>query len=102
MQHGTYQQPSQLVSYSLQLQWDYSLLQLLHSKTNKYLQLTPVLSVTYTKMAFQATPTSVVTQTTADSRTLPATAIPMILAATTPTIMATVPTTATTPTIMAP
>jgi hypothetical protein len=59
------------------------------------LQPTPGLSVTYTKVAFQATHTSAATQTTADSRTLPATATPTILAATTPTIMATVtPTTA--------
>ena len=54
------------------------------------------------KVAFQATPTSVVTRTTEDSRTLPATATLMILAATTPTIMATAThTMTTTPTIMA-
>jgi hypothetical protein len=47
------------------------------------------MSVTYTKVAFQATLTSVVTQTTEDTHTLQATAIPTNMAATTPTIMAT-------------
>ena len=63
--------------------------QVLYSKTNKHLQPTPVTSVTYTKVAFQATRTSVVTQTTEDIHTLPAMATPTIPAATTPTIMAT-------------
>ena len=66
------------------------------------------MSVTYTKVAFQATPTSVVIQTTEDTHTLPATATPTIPAATNPTTMATdthtlpaIPTAATTPMIMA-
>jgi hypothetical protein len=55
----------------------------------------PVPSVTYTKVVFQDTPTSVVIQTTEDSRTLPATDTRTILAATTRMIMATAtPTTA--------
>jgi len=48
---------------------------------------TPAMSVTYTKVVFQATRTSVVTQTTEDTHTLPATAIPTT--ATTPLITAT-------------
>src|SRR5262245_47944518 len=56
---------------------------------------TPAMLVTYTKVAFQATHISVVTQTTEDTHTLPATATPMT--ATTPMILATAtPTTATT------
>jgi hypothetical protein len=67
------------------------------------------MSVTYTKVAFQVTPTSVVIQTTEDTHTLPATATPTIPEVTIPTIMATdthtlpataIPT-ATTPMIMA-
>jgi hypothetical protein len=65
----------------------YYLPQVIYSKTNKYLQPTPAMSVIYTKVAFQVTPTLVVTQTTEDTHTLPATAIPTTV--TIPTIMAT-------------
>ena len=56
------------------------------------------MSVTYTKVAFQATHTLVVTQTTEDTHTLPATAT--LTRVISPTIMATV-TPTTTPTITA-
>ena len=73
------------------------------------MQSTQATSVTYTKVVFRATPTSVVTQTTEDTHTLQATATPTILAATIPMIMATaihtlpataIPTAATNPMIM--
>jgi hypothetical protein len=60
------------------------------------------MSVTCTKVASQAIPTSVVTQTTEDTHTLQAMVTPTIPEATIPTIMATAtPTTATTHMTMA-